>query len=142
MVSNDLFCVFRREFRKDVLFFKPVRINADLFQSVAFLPDPTPGEENHYQDFSNVYRTKTSEQFRPSFQMKKKKLPNSPTLASPGCSDWGGRIERRRRETFRGCLGVCPPEKNFICRVSKTLFRTFSGKFYDHLTATHQRFLL
>ena len=55
-------------------------MNADLFKSVAFLPDPTPGEENHYQDFSNVYRTQTSEQFRPSFQTKKKKLPFSPSV--------------------------------------------------------------
>lgn len=54
-------------------------MNAELFQSVAFLPDPTPGEENHYTDFADVYRTQTSEKFRPSSQLKKKKLPFSPS---------------------------------------------------------------
>jgi hypothetical protein len=39
-------------------------------------------------------------------------------------------------------FGGMPPEKNFVCRVSKTLFPAFSGKFYDNLKATHRRFLL
>ncbi len=41
-----------------------------------------------------------------------------------------------------GGFGGMPPRKIFICRVSKTLFPAFSGKFYDNLTATQRRFLL
>ena len=52
-------------------------MKADLFRSVAFLPDPTPGEENQYTHFADVCWTQTTEKFRPSSQLKQKKLPFS-----------------------------------------------------------------
>lgn len=47
-------------------------MDADKFRSVAFLPDPIPGPDDHYKSFDEVYQTPTSERFRPSNKPVKK----------------------------------------------------------------------
>ena len=52
-----------------------------------------------------------------------------PAVASPGCSYWGGRGERRRRETSRGVRGNAPPEKNLFVGSLKRYFPHFQTSF-------------
>ena len=59
---------------------RPVRMDAPMFQSVDFIPDPTPGEEGHYQGFADLYHRVTTEEHRPSIKPVKKKLPFSPNV--------------------------------------------------------------
>lgn len=61
---------------------KPVRMSMEVFHNIYHLPDPTPGEDSHCSSFSEVYGTFTSEQHRPSLQVKKgkKTLPFSASI--------------------------------------------------------------
>ena len=43
----------------------------DTFKKLHHLPDPVPGTDGHYRPFSEVFGTHTTEEHRPSFQMKK-----------------------------------------------------------------------
>ncbi len=45
----------------------------EAFDLLHYLPDPVPGEEGHYKCFSEVFGTSTTEEFRPSLQVKKSK---------------------------------------------------------------------
>ena len=49
------------------------RLPMDVFVTLQHLPHPTPGEDNHYKMFSEVYGTKTSEEHRPSLSAKNPK---------------------------------------------------------------------
>ena len=55
----------------------PPRLPMDVFVTLQHLPLPTPGCDNHYKSFSEVYGTKTSEEHRPSLTSKspKKTVP-------------------------------------------------------------------
>ncbi|CAB4406307.1 unnamed protein product [Rhizophagus irregularis] len=46
----------------------PVELPIEVFDELHFLPDPEPSiaDSNHYKDFSSIYGTQTSENFRPS----------------------------------------------------------------------------
>ena len=55
---------------------KPVRLPSHTFQKLHFLPDPQPGDDDHYVPFLNAFGKKTSEEHRPSLKKtKKKSLP-------------------------------------------------------------------
>ena len=51
---------------------RPVRMETSVFDSLHFLPDPVPGEDDHYKLFSEVYGSETTEQHRPSLQDTRK----------------------------------------------------------------------
>ena len=52
---------------------KAVRLPIEVFQQIKA---PEPGEDSHYQPFSQIYGTTTTEKFRPSMkQSRKKTLP-------------------------------------------------------------------
>ena len=61
---------------------RPVRLPSEVFTSVHFLPDPVPGEDEHYKPFDEVYGTETSESHRPSLIQKSKKrvFPSLPAF--------------------------------------------------------------
>lgn len=61
---------------------RPVRMPRVLFDQLHFLPDPQPGQDGHYQSFSDVFGKPTSEEFRPSLQTKKVKQKSLPFVAS------------------------------------------------------------
>jgi len=46
-----------------------------------YLPDPVPGDENHFKKFKDVYGTVASEEFRPSLK-KRSKCKTLPFSAS------------------------------------------------------------
>ena len=54
----------------------------ELFVLLHHLPDPVPGEEGHYKPFSEVFGTFTTEEYRPSLQVKKSKQKYLPFAAS------------------------------------------------------------
>ena len=61
-------------------FCSPPRLPMDVFVTLQHLPHPIPGDNNHYKSFSEVYRTKTSEENRPSLLTKRpKKTVQFPT---------------------------------------------------------------
>ena len=45
----------------------------DTFNNIHHLPDPIPSEDGHYTPFSEVYGSSTTEQHRPSMQVKREK---------------------------------------------------------------------
>ena len=51
---------------------KPVRLDSNVFETLSFLPDPIPENDEHYKSFSDVYGQTTSEQHRPSPTKKPK----------------------------------------------------------------------
>ena len=51
---------------------KPVRMDPELFKSLHFLPDPVPGNDDHYKRFMEVYGLPTTEEHRPSIQSTRK----------------------------------------------------------------------
>ena len=51
---------------------KPVRMNQELFKQLHFLPDPVPGNDDHYKGFPEVYGSSTSGEHRPSLQSSRK----------------------------------------------------------------------
>ena len=57
---------------------KPVHMARRDFEKLSYLPDPIPGEDGHYQRFSTVYGTSTSEEHRPSLQSQKSKQKSLP----------------------------------------------------------------
>ena len=61
---------------------RPVRLPADVFRKLNHLPHPTPGEDNHYAPFSDVFGTNTSEEHRPSYSVKQSKKNTLPFYAS------------------------------------------------------------
>ncbi len=52
---------------------KPVRLPEQVFKKLNHLPHPTPGEDEHYAPFIDVFGKITSEEHRPSFKQQKKK---------------------------------------------------------------------
>ena len=63
-------------------FCDPPRLPKGIFSSLHVLPDPIPGEEGHYKEFSEVYGTTTTESYRPSLQKKSKKAKTLPFASS------------------------------------------------------------
>ena len=49
------------------------RLPMDVLVTLQHLPHPTPGKDNHYKMFSEVYGTKTSEEHQPSLSAKNPK---------------------------------------------------------------------
>ena len=49
---------------------KPVRMDAHYFDSLHFLPSPTPADDSHYRPFDEVYGKKISEEYLPSLKAK------------------------------------------------------------------------
>ncbi|PKY62399.1 hypothetical protein RhiirA4_488807, partial [Rhizophagus irregularis] len=47
---------------------KPIRLPLHVFENIDFLPDPVPSNSNTdcYKEFETIYRTDTTEQFRPT----------------------------------------------------------------------------
>ena len=60
----------------------PPRLSEEIFKQLKPLPDPTPGIDNHYLSFSHVFGQNTSEEHRPSLNLKKPKktLPFSASI--------------------------------------------------------------
>ena len=54
----------------------------ELFDQLHCLSDPIPGPDGHYKPFFEVYGTSTTEEFRPSLQVKKSKQKTLPFTAS------------------------------------------------------------
>ena len=52
---------------------KPVRLPPEVFEQLKPLPDPTPGVDNHFLPFLEVFGQPTSEEHRPSLHIKKQK---------------------------------------------------------------------
>ncbi|CAG8822195.1 23673_t:CDS:2, partial [Gigaspora margarita] len=62
------------------LYCKPIRLPPHEFCNLSFLPDPIPLKDNanHYATFQQVYGTKTTEEFRPTYiqsRMKSESIP-------------------------------------------------------------------
>ena len=51
----------------------PVRMDAEVFQTLHFLPDPVLAADGHYLPFEDVFQSQTSEKDRPSLQAQKQK---------------------------------------------------------------------
>ena len=51
---------------------KPPHLLQAVFEQIKFLPDPMPGEEGHYEPFSEVYGATTTEEHCPSSTKKPK----------------------------------------------------------------------
>lgn len=49
---------------------KPVKMPAEQFATLHFLPDPTPGDDGHYLPFEKMYWETTTEEHRPSLTRK------------------------------------------------------------------------
>lgn len=60
----------------------PVRMARQDFEKLSYLPDPVPGEDGHYHNFSTVYGTSTSEEHRPSLQRHKSRQKSLPFSVS------------------------------------------------------------
>ena len=59
-----------------------VRLPSEVFQTLNFLPDPVPGNDEHYKSFDDLYGKDTTEEYLPSLKEKAAKshcLPFSPT---------------------------------------------------------------
>ena len=54
----------------------------DTFKNINHLPDPIPSEDGHYTPFSEVYGSSTTEQHRPSTQVKRGKEKTLPISVS------------------------------------------------------------
>ena len=56
----------------------------ELFDQLHYLPDPVPDpdQDGNYKSFSEVFGTTTTEEFRPSLQVKKSKQKSLPFTAS------------------------------------------------------------
>ena len=50
--------------------FNPPRLSAEDFEQLHFLPDPVPGTDGKYKDFSELYGTQTTDNHRPGLQNK------------------------------------------------------------------------
>ena len=61
---------------------KAPRLSEEVLQKLQFLPDPTPGIDNHYIPFHDIFGQPTSEKHLPSLSLKqsKKTLPFSASL--------------------------------------------------------------
>jgi hypothetical protein len=68
--------------KSDCTICKPVRLPLDIFNKLSHLPHPTPGDDNHYAPFSEVFGTDTSEEHRPSCNVKQSKKNTLPFYAS------------------------------------------------------------
>ncbi|CAG8636031.1 52_t:CDS:2, partial [Cetraspora pellucida] len=68
---NNYFC----------LYCKPIRLPSHEFHNLNFLPDPIPSKDNtdHYATFQQVYGTKTTEEYRPTY-IQSKSLTNEEQL--------------------------------------------------------------
>ena len=53
---------------RDCIIFKPPKLNDQDFRRLNHLPDPIPGADNHYKEFSKVFGTKTTEGTMPSLK--------------------------------------------------------------------------
>ena len=61
---------------------KPVRMSKEFFSKLCFLPDPVPGEENHFKSFEELYGVVTTEEHRPSLHKRPKRQKTLPFSAS------------------------------------------------------------
>ena len=51
---------------------KQVRMDPEQFKTLHFLPDPIPGDDDHYKKFVDVYGSATTEEHRPSLRSTRK----------------------------------------------------------------------
>lgn len=63
------FCV-KKCGKSDCTICTPPRLPNEVFEKLAFLPNPVLQEDGHYKPFDTVYGTKTSEEHRPSLQKR------------------------------------------------------------------------
>ncbi|RIA99900.1 hypothetical protein C2G38_2236715 [Gigaspora rosea] len=66
--------------------FQPIRLPIHEFNTLSFLPDPIPSKDNtdHYAAIQDVYGTKTTEEYRPTYmqsQEKSEPIPKSILIA-------------------------------------------------------------
>ena len=61
---------------------QPSRLHHEIFKTLHKLPDPVPGEDEHYLPFENMYDTPTTEVHRPSSFKRSKKQKMLPFVAS------------------------------------------------------------
>jgi len=61
---------------------KPVRMSKEFFSKLCFLPDPVPGEENHFKSFEELYGVVTAEEHRPSLHKRPKRQKTLPFSVS------------------------------------------------------------
>ncbi|EXX63157.1 hypothetical protein RirG_154940 [Rhizophagus irregularis DAOM 197198w] len=64
------------------LYCKPIRLPSSEFRNLSFLPDPIPSQNNtdHYATFQDIYRTETTEKYRPTYiqsQVNAEPIPKS-----------------------------------------------------------------
>ena len=52
---------------------QPSRLHQEIFKTLNMLPDPVPGEDEHYLPFENMYGTPTTEVHAPSSSKRSKK---------------------------------------------------------------------
>lgn len=74
------------------------RLPRDLFTTMHFLPDPVPGNDEHYLPFSDIFGKSTTDEHRPSLKKQKSSIPFTPTaqharnantmLQCDECSKW------------------------------------------------------
>ncbi|CAB4381993.1 unnamed protein product [Rhizophagus irregularis] len=83
------------------LYCKPIRLPLSEFNTLSFLPDPIPSQDNtdHYATFQDVYGTETTEKYRPTYmksQASAEPIPKSILVVSKirgyiNCEDCGKR---------------------------------------------------
>ena len=66
---------------QDYIICKPPRLNDQHFKHLNLLPNPIPGTDDHYKEFSEVFGTETTEGVMPSLKTFKDcghKIPFDP----------------------------------------------------------------
>lgn len=61
---------------------KPPRLPRNIFSKLGHLPDPIPGDDGHYKGFHTIFKTPTTEEYRPSKSEKRPKAKSLPFRAS------------------------------------------------------------
>ena len=75
----------------DCIICKPPRLNDQDFKRLNLLPDPIPGTDDHYKEFSEVFGTETTEGAMPSLKTSKDcghKIPFDPIKQHTSNTGW------------------------------------------------------
>ena len=84
--ERTYFVSLRKCGTRDCIICKPPRLNDQDFILLNHLPDPIPGTDDHYKEFSEVFGTKTTERAMPSLKTSKDhghKIPFNPVKQHP-----------------------------------------------------------